>query len=242
MLFSVDEVRRIISICVDQQTRLKSLAERGKALDDELDRLAKLEHENKLRDEINEVLEKVELIEERISAVNNAKNGYQTDYQTQIALISQAAKKNKNKSVDHEKTRRLQTEIEAQLYLNLQLARKSDELTGELTDLINSFESRQRLLDGQLKLENESFDTQLVVVSSPIVSEDSNGEPCPSPQCMTCPDCVAFAKAKENESDTPDSDSAVSSMSSADFNRLATTCSNSKTKFQTDKYARETLV
>ena len=104
MLFSVDEVRRIISICVDQQTRLKSLAERGKALDDELDRLAKLEHENKLRDEINEVLEKVELIENN-SAVNNAKNGYQTDYQTQIALISQAEKtKTKASTIKNQET------------------------------------------------------------------------------------------------------------------------------------------
>ena len=117
--FLVDEVRRIISICVEQQTRLKSLDETGKRLDKELERLVQIQEENQLRNEINLVLEKIEEIEERISAVNNAKNGFENDYQARIAKISEDNRQ-KGKSAEYEKTRRLQTEIEAQLYLNLQ--------------------------------------------------------------------------------------------------------------------------
>ena len=85
--FLVDEVRRIISICVEQQTHLKTLGERGRLLDQELDRLIQLEEENALRAQIDQVLERIEVIEERISAVNNAKNGFENDYQAQIEKI-----------------------------------------------------------------------------------------------------------------------------------------------------------
>ena len=117
--FLVDEVRRIISICVEQQTHLKTLGERGRLLDQELDRLIQLEEENALRAQIDQVLERIEVIEERISAVNNAKNGFENDYQAQIEKIGEQNRQKKN-TAEYEKTRRLQTEIEAQLYLNLQ--------------------------------------------------------------------------------------------------------------------------
>lgn len=138
---------------------------------------------------------------------------------------------------DDEKKRIVQTKIEAQLYLNLQLAHESDQLSCELNQLFSSFECRHQFIEEQLKLECESD-----VVIGPIVSEDSNEEICASPRCMSCPDCVAPAPAHvtqissekfpssknrmfksghgfDSDSSLPDSDSAVSSMSSADFQR-----------------------
>lgn len=242
-LDNVDEVRRIISICVEQQTHLKTLGERSLLLDKELDRLIQLEEENVLRAQIDQVLEQIEAIEERISAVNNAKNGFENEYQAQIEKIGEQNRQKKN-TADYEKTRRLQTEIEAQLYLNLQLARKSDQLSSELNDLVESFESRQRLLDSQLKIETSHQTTteQVPTQASPIVSEDSNSEVCTSPQCLSCPDCIELDKKTTGQSNSGDSDSAVSSMSSADFNRLGGSCTPLKASLQGDKYVRETLV
>ena len=105
-----------------------------------------------------------------------------------------------------------------------------------------SFESRHGFIEEQLKLECES--DVVIAQLGPIVSEDSNEEICASPRCMSCPDCVSpdppahvtqitadkFPSSKsrkffksglgfDSDSSLPDSDSAVSSMSSADFQR-----------------------
>jgi len=243
-LDNVDEVRRIISLCVEQQSHLKHLGERSRLLDQELTRAIQVEEENVLRQQIDHVLERIDVLEERISSVNNAKNAFENDYQAQVERIGEANRQRRNTG-EYEKTRRLQTEIEAQLYLNLQLARKSDQLSSELNDLVESFESRQRLLDSQLRIEAPSSPSLLApspTPQTPIVSEDSNSEVCTSPQCLSCPDCVELDK--KTSSENGDSDSAVSSMSSADFNRLGSSgsCAPLKPSTQADKYVRETLV
>jgi len=223
---------------------LKHLGERSRLLDQELTRAIQVEEENVLRQQIDHVLERIDVLEERISSVNNAKNAFENDYQAQVERIGEANRQRRNTG-EYEKTRRLQTEIEAQLYLNLQLARKSDQLSSELNDLVESFESRQRLLDSQLRIEAPSSPSLLApspTPQTPIVSEDSNSEVCTSPQCLSCPDCVELDK--KTSSENGDSDSAVSSMSSADFNRLGSSgsCAPLKPSTQADKYVRETLV
>lgn len=112
-------MRRIISLCVEQQTHLKHLGERSRLLDQELTRVIQVEEENALRQQIDDVLERIDVLEERISAVNNAKNAFENDYQAQVERIGEANRQRRNTG-EYEKTRRLQTEIEAQLYLNLQ--------------------------------------------------------------------------------------------------------------------------
>ena len=71
-----------------------------------------------LRLETEETLEKIDLIEERISSLNNVKNGLEQDYLNQIELRN--SKHASSEYNEAEKTRQIQTKIEAQLYLNLQ--------------------------------------------------------------------------------------------------------------------------
>ena len=112
-LFLDDELRRIISVCIEQQDRLKLLATHGKRFDAELSRLESKAQEALIREEIENVLEEIELIEARISTTNNVKNGLEQDYCAQMSA-------NVPLFQDDEKKRVVQTKIEAQLYLNLQ--------------------------------------------------------------------------------------------------------------------------
>ena len=117
------------------------------------------------------------------------------------------------------------------------LAHESDQLTTELNDLMDSFEIRHKFLQEQLtELEvdhqsslSQSPDSQSDSVSMNqihSVSEDSCPDSCPdcapsrdhhSRALMTSQMKVKRVGGFDSDSSLPDSDSAVSSMSSSDF-------------------------
>ena len=116
-VISDDELRRIIELCLEQQEHLVGLESNHENLDICLTQAEGMIRNVELRLETEETLEKIDLIEERISTLNNVKNGLEQDYLNQLELRNN---RNVTEFNEAEKVRQIQTKIEAQLYLNLQ--------------------------------------------------------------------------------------------------------------------------
>ena len=116
-VISDDELRRIIELCLEQQEHLVGLESNHENLDICLTQAEGMIRNVELRLETEETLEKIDLIEERISTLNNVKNGLEQDYLNQLELRNS---RNVTEFNEAEKVRQIQTKIEAQLYLNLQ--------------------------------------------------------------------------------------------------------------------------
>ena len=82
----------------------------------EIDLLERVLEEATIRAELAELTDQVNLVEERISSLNNVSAGIQTN----IVAVQNKKFAQQHKSEDEEIARSIQTKIEAHLYVNLQ--------------------------------------------------------------------------------------------------------------------------
>merc|ERR1712080_483304 len=130
-----------------------------------------------MRIEFEELSDQINLVEERISSLNNVSAGIQMN----IFHEKQRCVKF-TKPEDEEKARAIQTKIEAHLYVNLQLAAESDSLPEELEYWKQSISARMALLShesGTIEIEDQ--------IMNYVQSQQTI---CGNQDCRACPDCI----------------------------------------------------
>lgn len=268
-------LRQLISQCVEDAERIEQMNKMEMALKYDIEILDNELRQETMRSEFDELNDQINLVEERISSLNNVSAGIQMNiFHEKQRCVKFATPE------EEEKARAIQTKIEAHLYVNLQLAAESDLLAEELEYLEHSFSARMALLDPEINL-NESREIEdqiLIYVSS------QQETYCGKSDCRACPDCIVPPSSSEieirqrktssttttsttsttsgncsassfennfdsekgknvhfdSDSSLPDSDSAVSSISSSEFERLNRVGNNIVKNV--DNYVRETLV
>lgn len=269
-------LRQLMALCVDGAERIDQMTKLENSIKSDIELLESDMRQETMRIEFEELTDQINLVEERISSLNNVSAGIQMN----IFHEKQRCVKF-TKPEDEEKARAIQTKIEAHLYVNLQLAAESDSLAEELEYLEQSISARMALLC------NES-DT--IEIEDQIMSYiESQQTLCGNTDCRACPDCIelpieesdvevrqrktssttttssnsttsgncsasSFETSEsgkvgknvhfDSDSSLPDSDSAVSSISSSEFERLNRGSNDVVKPVNTgiDKYVRETLV
>lgn len=263
-------LRQVMAECVERNAKIDKLGRRDKLLKGEIDSIESELKSATLRTQLAEFSEQIHLVEERISSLNNVAAGIQNNIFQEKKMV---------KPEDSERARAIQTKIEANLYVNLQLAAESDILADELDGLEQSIKARMDLLDLDDVTEIENQILLYVKYRSEYCTANCED----SSNCVDCPDCDASCETQDaherqrktssitttsttsghcsgsssdqyepvknakfdtnsDYSELPDSDSAVSSMSSSECERAKIDCIKPTTQQDTDKYVRETLV
>jgi len=269
-------LRLLVSQCVERAAEIEKMGALEAEMKDDIDVLERELREETMRVEFEELSDQINLVEERISSLNNVAAGIQMNiFHEQQRTTKLAAPE------DDEKARAIQTKIEAHLFVNLQLAAESDSMAEELAYLERSISSRMALLDQEVHFGDaqEIEDQILSYVNSRTGGSLCAGEQHDCPECLgdehmrlrktsstttdssaTSGHCsassfdntlaqTAVQKGKtvhfDSDSSLPDSDSAVSSISSSEFNRLNgqnhVVKQHQPAKLN-EKYVRETLV
>jgi len=274
-------LRELVANCVAAKERIDQMSRTEMKVKAEIDLLERVLEEATIRAELADLTDQVNLVEERISSLNNVSAGIQMN------IVS--VKQKKGNQEEEEIARSIQTKIEAHLYVNLQLAAESDTIAEELAHLEQSINARMDLFDEDRFEESSELEDQIL---SYVLSQQDTM--CGDSECRSCPDCMmsnscssdndeirqrktssitasstttsgicsatsfesnfpedpGVTKVVSFESDLPDSDSAVSSISSSEFERMNKKASdNDIISKKTDddnknisKYVRETLV
>ena len=106
-----------MSECVARAEQLENLTLAEKNLTRELKILEKSQKEDTMRLQFEELSDQINLVEERISSLNNVAAGIQANI---VAEQKKSQMSQMSNPEDHEKARCIQTKIEAHLFVNLQ--------------------------------------------------------------------------------------------------------------------------
>jgi len=104
-----------MALCVDGAARIDQMAKLENSIKSDIELLESDMRQETMRVEFEELTDQINLVEERISSLNNVSAGIQMN----IFHEKQRCVKF-TKPEDEEKARAIQTKIEAHLYVNLQ--------------------------------------------------------------------------------------------------------------------------
>ena len=108
-------LRQLMALCVDGAARIDQMTKLENSIKCDIELLESDMRQETMRVEFEELTDQINLVEERISSLNNVSAGIQMN----IFHEKQRCVKF-TKPEDEEKARAIQTKIEAHLYVNLQ--------------------------------------------------------------------------------------------------------------------------